>query len=140
MNVKRALSRLRWLSAAGVLAIAAVSTMASPAAARSSFRFSLFVPLYAGPPAFYSPPAFFPAPVYSYPPPVYFVPAPPVFAPVPRFAPAPPIFAPRVFAPAPRFAPRFVSRCSTGRWRRSNGSVVFGTACRRPNGTWRLAR
>ena len=111
MNVKGVLSQLRWLSAAGVLAVAAMSGTATPATAHSSFRFHLFVPLYAGPPAYYYPPTYYPAPAYYYPPPVYYV-------------------------PAPAVAPN----CSTGRWRQSDGSIVYGTTCLQPNGTWRLAR
>jgi len=88
-----------------------------------------------GPPApVYYPP---PPPAYYYPPPVVYAPPPVVYAPPPPAVYAPP--PPRAYQQPPSGASvQAQPSCSSGQWRQGDGSVVNGTACQQPDGTWRL--
>jgi hypothetical protein len=82
-----------------------------------------------GPPApVYYPP---PPPAYYYPPPVVYAPPPPPVV----YAPAP---AAPVQALPPAASVQAQPSCSSGQWRQGDGSIVNGTACLQPDGTWRL--
>jgi hypothetical protein len=64
------------------------------------------------------------------PPPVYYAPAPAYYYPAP-----PPV----VVQPAPVIVQQYQPACQNGDWRQDDGSIVSGTACLQPDGTWRLA-
>jgi len=112
------MSAKTWRRCATALAIATALSVISgaPATARTHtfLSFSVGIPLYAGPPAYYYGPYY--APVY--------------YAPAPVYYPPPPV----VVISAPIAAPS----CRSGLWRQTDGSVVNGIACLQANGTWRL--
>ncbi|HYB09180.1 MAG TPA: hypothetical protein VEJ16_05890 [Alphaproteobacteria bacterium] len=79
-----------------------------------------------------------PPPAYYYPPPVVYAPPPTVYAPPPAVYAPPPAPPAAVQAPPPGAAVQAQPSCSSGQWRQSDGSIVNGTACLQPDGTWRL--
>ena len=109
------------LGFAGMLAgVGLVTALSSPAQARGFVAIGIGVPLVPGP-AYYYPP-----PVVAYPPPapIYYAP-PPAYAP-PAYA-APPA--------APQGECREYTSTTTIAGQPQN---VVGTACRQPDGTWRI--
>jgi len=88
--------------------------LAAPASAHFVVGVGIGLPVYA------------PGPYYYYGPPVYYAPAAPVVA------------GPVVAAPSgPAVVPATPS-CNQGQWKQADGSVVTGTACLQPDGTWRM--
>lgn len=113
----------RALAAVGlVVAGLGLAATPSPAQARGFVSFGIGVPLFPGPSYYYPPP-----PVVAYPPPapVYYAPA-PVYAPPPGTAYAP---------PAPQGECREYQSTTTIA---GQPESVVGTACRQPDGTWRI--
>ena len=111
---------------AGILALgaASIALAPSPAAARVHIGIGIGVPLFA--------PAY-PAPVYVYPP-YYYAPPPAYYVP-----PSPPAYyaPPQVASPA--LTPAAECReYSTTETIAGAQQQVFGTACRQPDGTWRI--
>ncbi|HUK59385.1 MAG TPA: hypothetical protein VLV50_09160 [Stellaceae bacterium] len=114
----------RTLVAVGIVAAVGATLAPAPASARVVVGFGFGLPVYAPPPRIYYPPA-----------PVYYVPPPPppayYYAPAPAAAVAPP-----ASAPAP----------SSADCRPYNSTTVIdgtpqqitGTACRQPDGSWRI--
>ncbi len=101
------------------------AALPSPAQARGFVSIGIGVPLVPGPAYYYPPP-----PVVAYPPPpapVYYAPA-PSYAPPPATAYAPP-------AAAPQGDCREYQSTTTIAGQPQN---VVGTACRQPDGTWRI--
>lgn len=107
------------LGIVGVLAGLAAA-LPSPAQARGFVSIGIGVPLVPGPAYYYPPP-----PVVAYPPPapVYYAPA-PVYAPPPAAAYA-----------APQGECREYTSTTTIAGQPQN---MVGTACRQPDGTWRI--
>jgi hypothetical protein len=114
---------VRTLVAAGIVAAAGATFVPAPASARVVVGVGFGVPMYA------------PAPFYYPPAPVYYVPPPP---PPVYYAPAP---AAAVVPPAPAPAAATAADC-----RPYNSTTVIdgtpqqvtGTACRQPDGSWRI--
>jgi hypothetical protein len=79
------------------------------------------------------------APIYAYPPPVYYAPRPVYVAPAP-------VYVTPVPAPAPIPAPVYVKPVASGTCQPYTTTVtvdgkkhqVSGTACRQPDGSWRV--
>jgi len=121
-------SRLpKTLGVVGVLlaGVGLATALPSPAAqARGFVSFGIGVPLFPGPAYYYPPP-----PLVAYPPPapVYYAPA-PVYAPPPATAYALP-------AAAPQGECREYQSTTTIA---GQPESVVGTACRQPDGTWRI--
>lgn len=114
------------------LALAAVHPV--PAEARGFVGFSFGMPLF-GPPAYYPPPVYdypLPPPAYYYPPPTYYAPPPPAY-----YAPPPAYYAPPpVQAPAGQECREYRSTVNVGGVRQP----IYGTACRQPDGSWRIVQ
>lgn len=115
---------VRTLVAAGIVAAAGATFAPAPASARVIVGVGFGLPLFLPPPVYYPP-----APVYYVPPPpppVYYVPAP----------------AAAIAPPAPAAAPA----SSDADCRPYNSTTVIdgapqqltGTACRQPDGSWRI--
>jgi len=114
----------RVLAAIGLIAAGlGLASAASPAQARGFVSFGVGVPLFPGPSYYYPPP-----PVVAYPPPapIYYAPA-PVYALPPGAAYAPPA--------APQGECREYQSTTTIA---GQPESVVGTACRQPDGTWRI--
>lgn len=112
-------------------ALAMSLALALPAAARGFVSFGFGVPL-VGPA--YPPPVYYGPPAYYYPPPPYMA---------SPYA-APPYTAPYA-APPVAYAPPAIDQrdCREYRTTTTIGGVsqpVYGTACRQPDGTWRIIR
>jgi hypothetical protein len=117
------------LGIVGVLAAAGLATaLSSPAQARGFVSIGIGVPLV-------------PSPAYYYPPPpLYYYPPPPVVA----YPPAAPVY----YAPAPAYAPPPAAAYAApqGECREYTSTTTIagqpqnmvGTACRQPDGTWRI--
>jgi len=130
--------RLALRAAAAGLALTVWLGPAAPAEARVVV--GIGVPLVFGPepyyppppPPYYPPPAYYPAP-----PPAYYPPPPPVY-----YAPPPP--PPVYYSPAPATDPGAPYRTDTCREYQSTTQIngrpqqVYGTACRQPDGSWRV--
>ena len=103
--------------------IGLATVLPSPAQARGFVSFGIGVPLLPGPSYYYPPP------VVAYPPPapVYYAPA-PAYAPPPAAAYAPP-------AAEPQGECREYQSTTTIA---GQPESVVGTACRQPDGTWRI--
>ncbi|HZS81291.1 MAG TPA: hypothetical protein VFA50_00350 [Stellaceae bacterium] len=115
-------------------AIAIGASAAKPASARVFVRFGFGAPAYA--PVYYPPPAV----VYAYPPPAAYPPPVVVYAPpaVP-YAPPPPV--PQfVGAPAASTAQPYCREYQTTSAVADRLQQIVGTACRQPDGTWRIVR
>ncbi len=116
----------RTLGAVGVLlaGVGLATALPSPAQARGFVSFGIGFPLLPGPSYYYPPP-----PVVAYPPPapVYYAPA-PAYAPPPAAAYAPP-------AAEPQGECREYQSTTTIA---GQPESVVGTACRQPDGTWRI--
>ena len=111
----------RILATIGVLAgVCLASALSSPAQARGFVAIGIGVPLVPGPAYYYPPP-----PVVAYAPP-----APVYYAPAPAYAP-PPVAA---YA-APQGECREYTSTMTIAGQPQN---MVGTACRQPDGTWRI--
>ena len=106
---------VRTIAAAGIVAAAGAMFAPAPASARVVVGVGFGLPLFA------------PAPVYYPPAPVYYVPPPP---PV-YYAPAPAVAA--TAAPAADCRPYNATTVIDG-----TPQNVTGTACRQPDGTWRI--
>ena len=106
--------------------IGLATVLPSPAQARGFVSFGIGVPLLPGPSYYYPPP-----PLVAYPPPapVYYAPA-PDYAPPPAMAYAPP-------ATAPQGECREYQSTTTIA---GQPESVVGTACRQPDGTWRIVQ
>jgi hypothetical protein len=81
------------------------------------FGFGGFWPFYPYYAPYYYPPYYYPPTYYA--PPAYYTP-------------------PAAVAPPATVQPQ--ANCREGLWRHSDGSVVNGTACQRPDGTWELTQ
>ena len=118
----------KMLGAGGVLlaGIGLAMALPAPAQARGFVSFGIGVPLFPGPSYYYPPP-----PLVAYPPPapVYYAPA-PAYAPPPGMAYAPPPAAPQGECREYQSTTMIAGQPET----------VFGTACRQPDGTWRIVR
>lgn len=112
----------RALVAGGIaLGAASLAMTPAPASARVSVGIGFGVPLFA--------PAY-PAPVYAYPPGYYA----PSYAPAPAYAAPPP-----VAAVGPSIATNAQCRqYSTTQIIAGAPQQVYGTACRQPDGSWRI--
>jgi hypothetical protein len=123
----------KMLGILGVLLAGAGLATALPSAAqaRGFVSIGIGVPLVPGPAYYYPPP-----PVVAYPPPapVYYAPAPVYYAPAPVYAPPP-----ATAYPSPPVEPQGECReyQSTTTIAGQPQSMV-GTACRQPEGTWRI--
>ncbi len=108
--------------------IGLATVLPSPAQARGFVSFGIGVPLLPGPSYYYPPP-----PLVAYPPPapVYYAPAPVYYPPEPVYAPPPPM------AYAPQGECREYQSTTTIA---GQPESVVGTACRQPDGTWRIVQ
>jgi hypothetical protein len=110
------------LGIVGVLAgIGLAAALPSPAQARGFVSIGIGVPLVPSPAYYYPPP-----PVLAYPPP-----APVYYAPAPAYAPPPPA----AYAAPPQGECREYTSMTTIAGQPQN---MVGTACRQPDGTWRI--
>ena len=110
--------------AGGLAGVGLAIALSSPAQARGFVAIGIGVPLVPGPAYYYPPP-----PVIAYPPP-----APVYYAPAPAYAP-PPVAA---YAPPPA-APQGECREYTSTTTiAGQPQTMVGTACRQPDGTWRI--
>jgi hypothetical protein len=111
------------------LAVAAVACALVPAAAAArgyvTFGLGFYPP---PPPVIYAPP-----PVYYVPPPPIAYPPPPYYAPPPAYAPA---AAPAAAAPAGQECREYQSTAVIN----GQPEQTVGTACRQPDGTWRIVK
>jgi hypothetical protein len=119
--------------AALTIAVAVGALAPGAAAARGYFSFGL---------GFYPPPP----PVVYAPPPVYYVPPPPVAYPPPPYYAAPTTYAP-VAAPPATYAPPAAAPAAQECREYQSTAVIdgqpqqtVGTACRQPDGTWRIVK
>jgi hypothetical protein len=128
--------RLRRALGVGAVLLAGLGLAAAPASARTFVSLGFGVPLFAGP-------------VYPPPPPVYYAPPPAYYYPPPAYGYSPPpaygYSPPPVSAPSSSYSPAPVSQeeCREYTATSSIGGVpqqMVGTACRQPDGTWRIIR
>jgi hypothetical protein len=121
-------SRLpKMLGTVGVLlaGVGLAAALASPAQARGFVSVGIGVPLVLGPSYYYPPP-----PLVAYPPP-----APVYYAPAPAYAPPAAAYAPPPAAPQGECR-EYESTMTVG----GQPQSVVGTACRQPDGTWRIVQ
>lgn len=118
---------IRWLPLGAAVVVAAVFLFAAqPAQARVFVHFGFGLPVFVGPPVVYGPPVYYAPPPAYYPPPVYYEP-PPANAPPAAGA-----------APSGAYSSAYCREYQTTA--RINGAPqkTYGTACRQPDGSWRI--
>lgn len=112
---------------AGVLAATIFVLAAQPAAAHVFVHLGFGLPVFVGPPVFSGPPVYYaPPPAYYYPPPVQYEPPPANAAPAGGAA------------QSGAYSSAYCREYQTTA--RINGALqkTYGTACRQPDGSWRI--